>query len=156
MALTPYDISDDLVSLQAEHVEGKGHTILFVDDELSTLKSLSDLYRRSYTVLTANSADAAEIILANHGKKISTIASDQRMPHRTGVELLAVCRSLYPTITRVLVTGYADIAAVIDAINRAHVDRYVTKPWEPIDFDRILRQSVALNVLKLRGCNESC
>ena len=68
--------------------------------------------------------------------------SDQRMPEMTGVEFLRQVKRLRPDATRLLFTGYADIKAVIDAINEGHVFRYITKPWDPDELEAVIRQAV--------------
>src|SRR5205823_2737833 len=67
--------------------------------------------------------------------------TDQRMPEMTGVELLHHVRETHPDAIRLLFTGYADIRAVIDAINRGSVYRYITKPWDPDELQIIIRQA---------------
>ncbi len=68
--------------------------------------------------------------------------SDQRMPGMTGVEVLRHAKKVRPAATRLLFTAYADIRAVIDAINQGSVFQYITKPWEPDELQAILRQAV--------------
>ena len=63
--------------------------------------------------------------------------SDQRMPGMTGVEVLHQAEAIRPEATRLLFTAYADIHAVIDAINQGHVFRYITKPWEPDELEAV-------------------
>src|SRR5258706_9613134 len=67
--------------------------------------------------------------------------TDQRMPETTGVELLAKVRATPPDAMRLLFTGYADIRAVVDAINRGSVYRYITKPWDPDELMAIIREA---------------
>jgi signal transduction histidine kinase len=67
--------------------------------------------------------------------------TDQRMPETTGVELLAKVRDTHPDAMRLLFTGYADIRAVVDAINRGSVYRYITKPWDPDELMAIIREA---------------
>ena len=73
---------------------------------------------------------------------VAVILSDQRMPGMTGVEVLRRARPIRPETTRLLFTAYADIHAVIDAINQGHVFRYITKPWEPDELQLAIRQAV--------------
>ena len=67
--------------------------------------------------------------------------TDQRMPEMTGVELLSQVRFAYPQSVRVIFTGYADLKAVIDAVNQGGIFRYLTKPWEPDDLIAVLNQA---------------
>jgi DNA-binding NtrC family response regulator len=90
-------------------------TLLVVDDEQEITTSLADLFRRNYHVVTATSADDALAILKQ--QDVSVIVSDQRMPEKTGSELLAEAQLLNPDVVRIILTGYADIEAVIQAVN---------------------------------------
>jgi len=67
--------------------------------------------------------------------------TDQRMPEMTGVELLRRARGEHPESIRIVFTGYADIKAVIDAINQGQIYRYLTKPWDPDELLAVLRQA---------------
>jgi signal transduction histidine kinase len=112
-----------------------------VDDEVEITRSLYDLFRRDYAVITANSAaDALEHL---RRRSIQIVLTDQRMPGLTGAELLARVRELSPDTVRLMMTGYADIAAVVDAINRGNVFRYISKPWNPDELRAVLSQAAA-------------
>lgn len=104
-------------------------TVLFVDDEPRVLNSMRALFRKGYNVRTANSGTEALTILRNH--PVQLIISDQRMPHMTGVELLAQARQEFPHISRILLTGYADLDAIEAALNECEVARYLVKPCPP-------------------------
>ena len=105
------------------------HTILMVDDEPNILEALKRIFQKNYTLLTASSAkEGLEYLTKN--KEIALIICDQRMPEMTGIEMLEKSRFLCPAAVRILLTGYADIEAVISAINRGHIYKYLTKPWE--------------------------
>src|SRR5215217_7021483 len=106
-------------------MERRRHTILVVDDEADVVKSVKDLLRLEYNVLTATRAEEAMNILA--GNEVDVVMTDQRMPDMTGVQFLQNIRDPHPEATRLLFTGYADISAVIDAINRGNVYRYIAK-----------------------------
>lgn len=86
-------------------------TVLFVDDEPEIVASLADLFRGRYHVVTAASGEQALAMLPESG--VAVVVSDQRMPTMTGAELLERVAAFDPDITRVMVTGYADIEAVI-------------------------------------------
>jgi DNA-binding NtrC family response regulator len=102
-------------------------TILYVDDEVNNLVAFSANFRILYNVYTSSSAEEGMQILRS--KKINIIISDQRMPNVTGVEFLEMVIKEFPDPIRILLTGYADIQAVIEAINRGQVYRYVRKPF---------------------------
>jgi signal transduction histidine kinase len=116
------------------------HTILVVDDEPDVVKSVQDLLRLEFKVLGATRAKAAMEIMRT--EEVHVVMTDQRMPEITGVEFLRQIRGDYPEAIRLLFTGYADIRAVIDAINQGNVYRYITKPWDPEELETIIRQAV--------------
>ncbi|UHC18470.1 response regulator [Methylobacterium currus] len=104
-------------------------TILAVDDEPDILVALEDLFEDEYRVLTTSRpAEALELIAAE--PDIDVILSDQRMPGLTGDALLAQAREISDA-QAILLTGYADISAVVSALNRGGITGYVTKPWDP-------------------------
>lgn len=105
--------------------------ILYLDDEENNLVAFKALFRRDYEVHTTTSPQEAVQIL--NEQEIQVILSDQKMPDISGVEFFELTRTDFPDAVRVLVTGYADIEAVIDAINKGGVYRYVTKPWDEND-----------------------
>jgi signal transduction histidine kinase len=119
-------------------VPGK-HTILVVDDEPDLVRSLEGLLRLEFRVLAATSAAEALDILRR--EEVHVLLTDQRMPGMSGVELLRQARGEYPEAIRLLFTGYADINAVIDAINQGSVYRYITKPWAPGELEAVVRQA---------------
>ncbi|RDE49033.1 MAG: EAL domain-containing protein [Candidatus Accumulibacter meliphilus] len=104
-------------------------TVLLVDDEPSILSALKRLLRREgYRVLVAGSAEAAFAVLAR--ESVAVILSDQRMPVMTGTELLARVKTLYPQTVRMVLSGYSEISAVTDAINKGSIHKYLSKPWD--------------------------
>ena len=112
--------------------------LLMVDDDPQVLaavrRDLRAKYREQYTVMSAPSGEAALTAvreLKGRGDAVAMVISDQRMPAMLGHELLARVRDVYPLAKRVLLTAYSDIAAAVNAINEAHVDHYLTKPWNP-------------------------
>jgi signal transduction histidine kinase len=115
------------------------HTVLVVDDEPDVVKSVQDLLRYDYKVLGATSA--AEGLKILQGNEVHCVMTDQRMPETTGVEFLTQIRGEHPDAVRLLFTGYADIRAVIEAINQGNVFRYLTKPWDPDELQAVIRQA---------------
>ncbi len=120
--------------------EEQQKTILVVDDEPDILASVVRLLRKDYRVLTAETPDEARALLQR--EPVHVALSDQRMPMETGVQFLTTLREEHPDIIRVLLTGYANIDDVIDAINEGHVYRYVSKPWDPQEFKIIVSQCI--------------
>jgi len=113
--------------------------LLLIDDETEILKSLQRQFRRKYNVFVANGAEEAQKIINN--EHINVIISDQRMPGITGVEFLSRIKNEHPEIIRLILTGYADIDAIIQAINEGSIFRYVTKPWNPDELDTIVNEA---------------
>ncbi len=113
--------------------------VLFVDDESNILKSLTRLFLdEDITVHTADSGSAGlEILKGEHD--IGLIVSDQRMPGLSGVDFLEEASRLCPDAKRVLLTGYSDVNASIDAINRAKASRYITKPWQDEELVQVVK-----------------
>lgn len=117
----------------------KRHTILVVDDEPDVVQSVQSLLRLEFRVLGATRAtDGLEIM---QHEEVHVVMSDQRMPGMSGVELLRRIKGEHPEAIRLLFTGYADIKAVIDAINEGNVYRYITKPWDPDELQCVMRQA---------------
>ena len=103
------------------------YKILVVDDEPANLRALERLFRGQYEVLTASSGNEALQVLHEHD--VSLLITDQRMPEMTGIELLKSTVALRPRMVRMILTGYTDVDALVEAINCGQVYRYVTKPW---------------------------
>ncbi len=115
-------------------------SILIVDDQKETLNSLRRIFQREYTVFTALSgAEGLEIIGRN---KITVILSDQRMPEMDGVTFLKNAYQLQPEAIRIMVTGYADIEASINAVNEAKIYQYISKPFEPDELKLVVKGAV--------------
>ena len=112
--------------------------ILIVDDETEILNSLSDLLRKDFYIFATSDVEEAQQLLVSHNM-ISLVISDQRMPALTGSELLARAARTSPETARILLTGYADIDAVIAAINQGQIVQYITKPWDAINLLAILK-----------------
>jgi signal transduction histidine kinase len=121
-------------------VEQRKHTLLIVDDEVDVLESLRHQFHRTYRVLTSVSGSRAIEILQQDD--VDLILSDQRMPGMSGDIFLRQARQLKPDAIRMLFTGYADIQAVINAVNEGHIFRYILKPWDTVELEGIIRQGV--------------
>ena len=128
-------------------------TLLFVDDEASILASLRRLFRpHGYKILVANSG--VEGLQMLETEKIDLVISDMRMPEMDGAQFLEKVRARWPDVVRILLTGYADIASTIAAINRGEIYRYIAKPWDDNEIvltvrDALERQHLALENQRL-------
>lgn len=121
-----------------------GHTasernLLIIDDEPEILAALRRQFRKHYTIYVADSAEAGLQIMMQ--VPIQVIISDQRMPGMKGATFFHKVRHEFPDAVRLLLTGYTDIQAVIDAINDGNVYRYISKPWDPVELDMIVREA---------------
>jgi len=112
--------------------------LLVVDDDPQVLaavrRDLRSRYREHYAVVSAGSGQEALATvneLKSRGDSLALVISDQRMPGMPGNEVLARSRDVYPLARRVLLTAYSDIDAAVKAINEAHLDYYLSKPWDP-------------------------
>jgi len=102
--------------------------ILFVDDEVQILKSLTRLFiDTDYDVLTAESGAEALKVLEN--EEVNLVVSDMRMPNMDGYQLLCKVREKYPKILRVILSGYADEKIVFKALQQNISKLYLFKPW---------------------------
>ena len=101
--------------------------VLIVDDEPRIVRALNRLLNPQYETHLASSGELALEIIRS--KRIHVIISDQRMPRMKGVELLSKVKLISPNTTRILLTGYSDVSAVLDSVNHGEIFRYITKPW---------------------------
>lgn len=120
--------------------------VLYVDDEEHNLMSFKATFRIKYKVHTAISGEEAIKIMAE--QPIDIIITDQRMPNMTGVQFLESILDDYPDPMRILLTGYADLNAVIDAVNKGKIFHYLTKPWNEEELDMTIQR--AYDIYKLR------
>ena len=111
--------------------------LLYVDDEKKALEYFTEEFGNEYEVLTGTSVDEGWELVKKHGDQIAILLSDQRMPGKEGVDLLTQARQRYPKIMRILTTAYADMNAIIDAVNKGFIYGYVTKPWKDVESLRI-------------------
>lgn len=139
-----------MVNIESKTIIAEKINVLYIDDEVNNLESFKAAFRRDFNVFTALSAhDGLQVL--NHNP-IEIVLSDQRMPEKTGVEFFAEIKDRYPDCMRILITGYADIGTVIDAINMGQVYRYVSKPWSNDDLKILITQ--AYEVYRLREENK--
>lgn len=123
--------------------------ILYVDDEEHNLQAFKATFRRDYKILIAISASEAREILKN--EEVDVIVTDQRMPGETGVEFLESIIPNHPHPIRILLTGYTDIQAVIDAINKGQVYHYLTKPWEEDYLRTVIKNAFEIHQLRIEN-----
>ena len=112
-------------------------TLLLIDDEPHVLSALQRLLRQDgYRVLTASGATQAFELLARH--EVQLVLCDQRMEEMSGTELLDRIKDMYPDTFRIILSGYTDLATIMESINRGSLYRFYTKPWD----NRMLRENI--------------
>ncbi|MCF6249430.1 MAG: response regulator [Desulfobacula sp.] len=115
------------------------HTVLIVDDEAQVGKALGRLMKgvgAKYVYM--ESGQAALDRIKSVSKPYSLILSDQRMPQMEGSVFLEKAKEIAPDTIRYLITGYADVDAITDAVNKGSIHRYIAKPWD----NRVLQEIV--------------
>ncbi len=115
-------------------------TLLVVDDEKAITSSVRDLFRNRYTVITASGGE--EALRQIEQQDVAVVISDQRMPKMTGSELLARVAFEKPDITRIMLTGYADLVSVVSAVNEGKIYAYLTKPWQESEVVAVVEKAV--------------
>lgn len=125
-------------------------TLLFVDDESNILSSLKRLFRPfGYRIFTAESgAQGLEVM---EREAVDLVVSDMRMPGMSGAQFLEMVNDRWPDTVRILLTGYADIGSTIYAINKGHIYRYISKPWEDNDIVLAIRHALRQKQLELEN-----
>lgn len=117
--------------------------ILLVDDEQNVLRALARLLRRDgYQIFTAPTFREAFDILGT--EKVHVVMSDHRMPEGKGTEFLSRVKATHPRTVRLILSGYADLGAVTEAINGGAVYRFLTKPWNDDDLRETLREAMRM------------
>ncbi|MBK1439399.1 response regulator [Parapedobacter sp. ISTM3] len=114
-------------------------SILYVDDEENNLISFRATFRLKYKVYTALSGREAIQLIKE--RPINVIITDQRMPQMTGVEFLEEVIKVNPDPMRILLTGYADMSAVVDAVNKGKIFHYLSKPWSEEELDDTIQRA---------------
>lgn len=122
--------------------------VLFVDDEERILRTLAMQFRRRYEVLTESNPQQVMALLQQ--QPVDIVVSDQRMPGMNGSQLLAQVQQQYPHTLRILLTGYSDLDAAVEALNSGGIFRYLTKPWIATEMVATLEQAANM-VLRQRA-----
>ncbi len=123
------------------------HKILYVDDDKVNLRTFRRLFRKQYEVLLAESGEEGLRLLQNHSA-VPVIITDQRMPEMTGIEFLENTIGISPDSIRMIITGFTDVQALIDAINTGRVYRYITKPWDEQELYVTIKRAIESYALK--------
>ena len=126
--------------------------VLYLDDEEANLFSFKAAFRREYEVHTCIEPHQAVRLMDEH--EFHVVLSDQRMPRISGVEFFEMVMPDHPDVSRVLVTGYADTDAVVDAINKGQVYRFVSKPWNEEELRTVIRSGYYLNRSRVQNAEQ--
>jgi CheY-like chemotaxis protein len=124
--------------------------ILVVDDEEAILETMTFTFADLYEVVTSTDARHALTLFREQGP-FAVVITDQRMPNMTGVEFLAEVYARHPDTVRIILTGFADSEASIQAINAGHVYAYLNKPWEPVELKQVVKRAVEHNRLTIEN-----
>lgn len=128
------------------------HSILIVDDEESILNAFKRILAdEDYEIHTARDGLDGLNKLRAAEKPFSLIISDQRMPVMSGVQFFAKAKEIFPDAVRILLTGYADTDAIIDAINKGGIHLYFTKPWREEELIANIKQSLSQTELLMEN-----
>lgn len=127
---------------KTEGLTWKDFPILFVDDEPTYLEDVRRVFDREFKVFITDKLGEVSKLISEH--KIAVVASDQRMPEKTGVQLLSEIKKEFPNVIRILITGYSDYDSAIDAINKGEVYRYMNKTARMEEKMVIFRQAIEL------------
>ena len=116
--------------------------IAFIDDEPRILRSLKMHFRQSHDVFITT--DATELMEYVSQNEVQVVISDQRMPDKQGTEVLSDIKAASPNTIRILLTGYADLNAVMDSVNEGEIYRYITKPWQNDELKKIVNKATEI------------
>lgn len=110
--------------------------VLYIDDEMHNLNTFKAAFRKRYEIYTATGVLDARKILKSI--EIPVIIADQRMPGTTGIEFFNSIKSAHPHAVRILVTAFSDVEALVDAINKGQIFRFLKKPWDYYDLQNTI------------------
>ena len=127
------------------------YSVLYIDDEEHNLISFKSTFRREYDIHVASSARTGLEIMEQN--EINLVITDQRMPEMTGVEFLEKIKYQYPDCVRMIMTGFSDMDAIIQAINKGNIYRYITKPWNRAELKITIDSAFEVYHLKLQNRN---
>lgn len=133
----------DVLSLVQTDVAPR-HTVLLVDDEPDNLNVLTSIMSPHYHILKAGDGQEALDLVRKleRPEDIAMVVSDQRMPRMTGVQLCEQLCEILPKTVRVIVTGYIDVDAIIDSVNRARIYKFIIKPFDRHDFELTIQRAI--------------
>lgn len=117
------------------------HTVLCVDDEKNILKSLKRLLRKEdYRLLTASSGEEGLKVVEEND--VHMVISDQRMPRMSGTEFLAALKTKHPDVLRIILSGYTEVDSITESINKGHIYKFLSKPWNDQNLKLEIKQAL--------------
>ncbi len=126
----------------------KAHTILYIDDEVKSLKYFEQTFSDKFRILTADNAADGFKLFQEHIPKVAILITDQQMPGEKGTQLLERARAHYPHTLRILATAYADLQSAIDAVNTGAIYKFITKPWDIPQLEIMLLRGIEFYALQ--------
>ena len=140
--MTDADIDDITVNDSDVNNSENKPKLAFIDDEKRILRSMKLLFRRTHDVfITTDPTEYIDYIKNNH---VHVAISDQRMPERVGVDILREVKEVSPSTMRILLTGYADLNAIIGSINEGEIYRYLTKPCKSDELHSVIGRATEI------------
>lgn len=120
----------------------KKYNVLYIDDEESNLRIFKNTFRRDFTIYLANSAEAGIEVLKNN--EIDVLITDQRMPGKTGIELLKEIHEMFPEIPphRLMISGYAEPDNINKAYQSYGLFKFISKPWDAESLKQLIIQVI--------------
>jgi PAS domain S-box-containing protein len=125
--------------------------ILYIDDSKENLEGFYYTFFKSFKIYIAQNGNDALAVLSK--EEIHVVIADHRMPDISGIELIELIKKQYPNIVFILITAYADLNVLLDAINKAGVFRFMIKPWEKSDMELTITN--ALKTYNLKESNKA-
>ena len=116
--------------------------ILYVDDEVKSLKYFEAIFDQIAPIYVAPGPEEGFRIFSENHKKIGLVISDKKMPNESGLDFLQRIREFDPNPLRILVTAYADLNVAVDALNDGLLYSYLSKPWDPVELEQRLVESM--------------
>ncbi len=126
----------------------KSYCILYVDDEVMSLKYFRATFDDRFRIMTAPSASEAFRLFELHKDDIGILIADQRMPSETGVQLLERVRQQRPKMIRMLATAYSDLNAAVAAVNTGAIYKYISKPWDIRELEITLMRAMEFFIIQ--------
>jgi two-component system probable response regulator PhcQ len=127
----------------------KKYAILFVDDEINTLKSFKAFFKKDFRIFTAQNSIQAEKILEQKSSETGILISDHVMPDGvSGLDLLKKCNRRWPSVLCILTTVHSDYGLLVESINSGAVYKYIVKPWDVNELGVTLRRAMEFFLIR--------